>query len=170
MKRQFLSSTWVILVAVFVFALTGCAGCGGKRAEDVSSLPGVYKGEATLVLPEQLKAMVKADADGKKLIPDGPVPCKLRINEHPNGGVTIEIEEFEMPMQGINIAPAACQVTQSGKTFTLSGEGNVKVGDNSIDYSHEGTIEKGNMDLTITVPLIPMLVEPQIVFKGEKEK
>ena len=110
------------------------------------------------------------DADGKKLIPDGPVPCKLRINEHPNGGVTIEIEEFEIPMQGVNIAPAACQVTQSGKTFTLSGEGNVKVGDNSIDYSHEGTIEKGNMDLTITVPLIPMLVEPQIVFKGEKEK
>ena len=122
MKRQFLSSTWVILVAVFVFALTGCAGCGGKRAEDVSSLPGVYKGEATLVLPEQLKAMVKADADGKKLIPDGPVPCKLRINEHPNGGVTIEIEEFEMPMQGVNIAPAACQVTQSGKTFTLRRE------------------------------------------------
>ena len=60
MKRQFLSSTWVILMAVLVFALTGCAGCGGKRAEDVSSLPGVYKGEATLVLPEQLKAMVKA--------------------------------------------------------------------------------------------------------------
>ena len=158
------------MTAFFALSIAGCAGYGGKRAEDVSSLSGVYKGEATLVLPEQLKAMVKADADGKKLIPDGPVPCKLRVNEDEHGGVTIEIEEFEMPVQGVEIAPAPCHVTQNDRTFTLSGEGNVKVGENAFDYSHVGTIEKGNMDLTITVPLIPMLVEPQIVFKGEKEK
>ena len=170
MKKVIPFSGLVILTVLLAQVFTGCVGCGGERAEDVSSLPGVYAGEATLVLPEQLKAMVKADDKGRKLIPDGPVPCKLRVNEDGKGSVTIEIEEFEMPVPNVRVAPAACHVTQADRTFTLSGEGNVKVGENSFDYSHEGTIEKGNMSLTITVPLIPMLVEPQIKFVGKKEK
>ena len=169
MKKKKQATIWMISILFVMSCLIGCSGCNGEKADDVSTLPGVYTGEATLILPEQLKAMVKADSNGKKLIPDGPVKCKLRVKENQQKNITIEIEEFKMPVKGVEIAAAPCHVTQDKETFFLNGEGSVKYKKNSIDYTHEGSIEKGKMQLTITIPIIPMLVEPQIVFKGQKE-
>ena len=59
--------------------LTSCNSCSDRRVHDVSSLPGLYEGEATIILPDHVKAMLKPDANGNTLIPEGPIPCKISI-------------------------------------------------------------------------------------------
>ena len=73
-----------------------------------------------------------------------------------------------MPVEGIKIEPAKCKITQTADTFYLTGSGNVTYGKQTISYSPNGTIKEDEMDLKITVSIIPMILEVQILFKGKK--
>lgn len=49
---------FTLLLLVFVSApvlFTSCNSCSDRRAGDLDKLPGVYRGEATIVLPDHVK-------------------------------------------------------------------------------------------------------------------
>lgn len=72
-------------------------------------------------------------------------------------------------MKGITVNPAQSKVTETDTTFNLEGGGKVSVGQQTISYSHKGKVLENQLDLDITVTVIPMIVEPKIVFKGKKK-
>lgn len=149
--------------------LNSCNSCSDHRAHDISSLPGLYEGEATIILPDHVKAMLKPDANGKTFVPEGPIPCKIKITADTSQNVTLQLVDFTMPMRGITVDPAQGKVTSTDTTFNLEGSGKVSVGQQTISYTHKGKILNNNLDLDITVTVIPMIVEPKIVFKGKKK-
>lgn len=101
MKRILLFCGILFLLSSTVHLMTSCTGCSRKKANDVTSLPGVYKGEATIELPDHIKSMIKPAPDGKKLIPDEPVPCKLEITRNAEEEIFIQLIDFKMPVEGI---------------------------------------------------------------------
>ena len=120
--------------------MVSCRSCGDKRVDDISKVPGIYEGQAELLIPDNLKKMVKPDSTGKSPIPDGPIPCKLEIKKNENKELTIEIVDFKMP-NGMELAPSSCRVSQDGEVFNLEGEGKVSLGTKgSLSYEHEGNL------------------------------
>ena len=79
MKRNIFFIGILLLIIPITSLLTSCNSCSDRRAHDISSLPGLYEGEATIILPDHVKAMLKPDAEGKTLVPEGPIPCKISI-------------------------------------------------------------------------------------------
>lgn len=165
----------ILFIGILLFIVTtsplfsSCNSCSENRAQDITSLPGIYQGEATIILPDHVKAMMKPDAQGRKLIPDEPISCKIEITTNENKELFLQLVGFQMPVQGINIDPAKSNVTQTDTTFNLKGDGNVSYGTQKISYSHEGKVKNDELDLNITVSVIPMIIEPKIVFKGKKQ-
>ena len=161
----------ILLVTITTSSLlSSCNSCSDRRARDVSSLPGLYEGEATIILPDHVKAMLKPDANGKTLVPEGPIPCKIRITADTSKNVTLQLVDFTMPVRGITVDPAKSKVIETDTTFNLEGGGKVTAGQQTISYTHKGKIQNDNLDLDITVTVIPMIVEPKIVFKGKKKE
>lgn len=159
--------TLVLLFIVSAHALfTSCNSCSDRRGDDTSKLPGVYRGEATIVLPDHVKAMVPADAEG--MIPKDPIPCGIEIQADTNGMLSLKLVNFTMPVKGITVNPATATVSFSNETFTLKGNGNVNVGSRVMSYSQEGNIKNDSLVLDITVSVIPFVVEPKVVFRGKK--
>ena len=147
MKRNIFFIGILLVVISTTSLLTSCNSCSDRRVHDVSSLPGLYEGEATIILPDHVKAMLKPDANGNTLIPEGPIPCKISIT----------------------VNPALSKVTETDSTLNLEGGGKVSVGQQTISYTHKGKVAEDQLNLDITVTVIPMIVEPKIVFKGKKK-
>ena len=74
-----------------------------------------------------------------------------------------------MPVKGITVNPALSKVTETDSTLSLEGGGKVSVGQQTIYYTHNGKVTEYQVNLYITVSVIPMIVEPKIVFKGKKK-
>ena len=153
----------------FFFSLYKIEIRGYFLVHDVSSLPGLYEGEATIILPDHVKAMLKPDANGNTLIPEGPIPCKISITADTSKNVTLNLVDFTMPVKGITVNPALSKVTETDSTLNLEGGGKVSVGQETISYTHKGKVTEDQLNLDITVTVIPMIVEPKIVFKGKKK-
>lgn len=169
MKRNIFFIGILLLIIPLTSLLNSCNSCSDRRAHNVSSLPGLYEGEATIILPDHVKAMLKPDAEGKTLVPEGPIPCKIRITADTNKNVTLNLVDFTMPIKGITVNPARGKVTETDSTLNLEGGGNVSIGQQTISYTHKGKVSKDQLDLDITVTVIPMIVEPKIVFKGKRK-
>ena len=169
MKRNVFFIGILLLIIPITSLLTSCNSCSDRQAHDISSLPGLYEGEATIILPDHVKAMLKPDAEGKTLVPEGPIPCKISITADTSKNVTLNLVDFTMPVKGIMVNPAQGKVTETDSTFNLEGRGNVSVGQQTISYTHKGKVSKNQLDLDITVTVIPMIVEPKIVFTGKKK-
>lgn len=67
MKRILLFCGILFLLSSTVHLMTSCTGCSRKKANDVTSLPGVYKGEATIELPDHIKSMIKPASRREKI-------------------------------------------------------------------------------------------------------
>lgn len=80
------------MILFVMSTMVSCRSCGDKRVDDISKVPGIYEGQAELLIPDNLKKMVKPDSTGKSPIPDGPIPCKLEIKKNENKELTIEID------------------------------------------------------------------------------
>ena len=152
MKRNIFFIGILLVVISTTSLLTSCNSCSDRRVHDVSSLPGLYEGEATIILPDHVKAMLKPDANGNTLI-----------------NVTLNLVDFTMPVKGITVNPALSKVTETDSTLNLEGGGKVSVGQQTISYTHKGKVAEDQLNLDITVTVIPMIVEPKIVFKGKKK-
>ncbi len=160
---------FILVLLVFASAsalFTSCNSCSDRHAGDIDKLPGVYRGEATIVLSDPVKAMVPPEAKG--MIPEGPIPCGIEITADSNGTLALRLVNFTMPVRGITVDPATATATSSADAFSLKGGGNVNVGTRKMSYSHEGKIRNDSLSLDITVSVIPFVVEPKIVFKGKK--
>lgn len=168
MKQNIFFIGILLLIISSTSLLTSCNSCSDRQTNDISSLPGLYEGEATIILPDHVKAMLKLDAEGKTLVPEDPIPCKIRITADTNKNVTLDLVDFTMPVKGITVNPAQGKVTETDSTLNLEGSGKVSVGQQTISYTHKGKMSKDQLDLDITVTVIPMIVEPKIVFKGKK--
>lgn len=169
MKRELFLIGTVFLLMTVLWAFSSCSSCSDERAKDVSGVPGIYDGEATLVVPESLKAMInRPDSTGNTPIPDGPIPCKLEIKANENNELEIQLVDFTMPVEGVVLTPVKCHVTQEGKVFNLAGDGEVTFGERKLSYSHEGKVEERGLNMEGTISIIPKLLEVKIVFKGEK--
>ena len=163
---------FTLLLLVFVSApvlFTSCNSCSDRRAGDLDKLPGVYRGEATIVLPDHVKAMVPPEAKG--MIPEGPIPCGIEITADSNGTLALRLVNFTMPVRGITVDPATATATSTDNdALDLKGGGNVNAGTRKMSYSHEGKVRNDSLSLDITVSVIPFVVEPKIVFKGKKNR
>ncbi len=161
----------ILLIIISISSLlTSCNSCSDRRAHDISSLPGLYEGEATILLPDHVKAMLKPDANGNTLVPEGPIPCKISITADSSNYVTLNLVDFTMPVKGITVNPAIGKVTETDTTLHVEGSGNVSAGKQTISYTHSGKVSENHLDLDITVSIVPMFIEPKIIFKGEKKK
>lgn len=169
MKQNILFIGIILLMSISTSLLSSCTSCSEKKAQDVTSLPGIYKGEATIVLPDHVKAMMKANPNGTQLVPEGPISCKIEIKSDENKELSLQLVDFQMPVSGIVVAPAKSSVTQTDTTFNLKGGGDVTFGQMKMSYTHEGKVKNDELNLNITVSIIPMVVEPQIVFKGKRQ-
>ena len=169
MKRNIFFIGILLVVISTTSLLTSCNSCSDRRVHDVSSLPGLYEGEATIILPDHVKAMLKPDANGNTLIPEGPIPCKISITADTSKNVTLNLVDFTMPVKGITVNPALSKVTETDSTLNLEGGGKVSVGQQTISYIHKGKVTEDQLNLDITVTVIPVIVEPKIVFKGKKK-
>lgn len=169
MKRVLVFCSVCFMILFVTNTMVSCRSCEDKRVDDISKVPGIYKGQAELLIPDNLKKMVKPDSTGKSPIPDDPIPCKLEIKENENKELTIELVDFKMPMEGMELTPSSCRVSQNGEAFELEGEGKVSLGTRgSLSYEHEGKIEGTSIHLDGTVYIIPKLMGVKIVFNGEK--
>ena len=79
--------------------------------------------------------MLKPDAEGKTLVPEGPIPCKISITADTSKNVTLNLVDFTMPVKGITVNPALGKVTETDSTFNLEGDGKVSVGQQTISYT-----------------------------------
>ena len=169
MKRILIFCSVCLMILFVMSTMVSCRSCGDKRVDDISKVPGIYEGQAELLIPDNLKKMVTPDSTGKSPIPDGPIPCKLEIKKNENKELTIEIVDFKMP-NGMELAPSSCRVSQDGEVFNLEGEGKVSLGTKgSLSYEHEGKIEGTAIHLDGTVYIIPKVLGVKIVFDGEKK-
>ncbi|MEY8594167.1 calycin-like domain-containing protein [Butyricimonas hominis] len=163
-KNIFFTILLVVFMSVPVL-FTSCNSCSDRRTGDIDKLPGVYRGEATIVLPDHVKAMVPPEAKG--MIPEGPIPCGIEIQADTNETLALKLVDFTMPVRGITVDAATATITSTNGIFSLKGNGNVSVGSRKMSYTHEGTIKNDSLALDITVSIIPFVVEPKIVFKGK---
>lgn len=143
---------------------------GGEKAKDISSLPGIYEGEATLVIPDHLKKMAEnIQVNGQKaVLPDGPIPCKVELKANEKNEICAELVDFKMPVEGMKLPQAICSVTQIEEIFNLEGKGNIDYGEKKLNFSHKGTIRDQELDIALTLVIVPFMVEPKVVFKGKK--
>ena len=169
MKRNILFIGILLFITASASLFSACTSCSERKAQDITSLPGIYTGEATIVLPDHVKAMMKTNPEGNKLVPEGPIPCKIEIKSDENKQLSLQLIGFQMPVSGIVVSPAKSEVTQTDTTFNLKGGGDVTYGQMKMSYTHEGKIKQDDLDLDITVSIIPMVVEPRIVFKGKRQ-
>lgn len=168
MKRNLLFTGIILIALTLVNVLNSCSGCKREKAGDISSLVGTYNGEATLVLPDGLKAMLQMDSMANAIIPQKPVACKIKATVNENKELELQLEEFQMPDNGVRIDPMKCTVTFSEDSYHLEGKGSVITGKHKTDYSQKGTVKEQKMNLEITVPIIPIVMEAKILFNGEK--
>ena len=92
--------------------------------------------------------MLKPDANGNTLIPEGPIPCKISITADTSKNVTLNLVDFTMPVKGITVNPALSKVTETDSTLNLEGGGKVSVGQQTISYTHKGKWLRINLTLT----------------------
>ena len=151
MKRNIFFIGILLVVISTTSLLTSCNSCSDRR------------------VPDHVKAMLKPDANGNTLIPEGPIPCKISITADTSKNVTLNLVDFTMPVKGITVNPALSKVTETDSTLNLEGGGKVSVGQQTISYTHKGKVTENQLNLDITVTVIPMIVEPKIVFKGKKK-
>lgn len=158
----------IVVLAVVGVVIALCCGRNGGKLENVSDLQGVYEGEAVVHLDDKLKEMVdKMAADQDVALPEGPIHCKVGLNVDENGGVTMELVDFIMPVKEMSIEPSVCTATKVEDGFSVTGEGKVKYGMFGIKYSHEGKIvgKKLTAELKMAVPLSGEL---KVNFEGER--
>lgn len=169
MKRTLLIIGILVLAAATVGVYRICTWDKGDEVEDVTPLLGIYEGEATIVLPDHLKKMAaNMEANGQKLLPDGPIPCKVEVKLNGKKEVSMELVDFKMPVEGIVLEPSVCTVTQSESTYNLEGKGSVSYNTQTLNYSHQGKIQNREMEVQLTLVVVPMVAEPKVVFKGKK--
>ena len=168
MKRTLLIIGVLVLVVATATIYRVCVS--GEKVEDVSSLPGIYEGEATLVISDHLRKMAEnVQVDGEKVvIPDGPIPCKVELKANENNEISMELVDFKMPVEGMKLPQAICSVTRKEEIFNLDGKGNINYGDKKLNFSHKGTIQDDELDIALTLVVVPFMVEPKVVFKGKK--
>ena len=161
--------TWSIVccvVALFGNLLTGCRSCDDRRVDDISKVPGIYEGQAQIIVPENLKRFVP---DSLKGALDKPVDAKLRIQENDKGELTLELVDFTMPVKDMKLQPASCEASEDGEAFKLTGAGTVGLpNDKSLSYEYEGSIQEYLLKLEGTVYIVPKLFGVNLVFEGEK--
>ena len=171
MMRKFLMFSCVCLLAVLSGnLLTSCKGCDDRRVDDVSKVPGIYEGEAQILVPENLKQFVP---DSLKGALDAPVKAKLQIKKGEGEELTLELVDFKMPMEGMTLKPASCSVgsteEEGQEFFTVEGGGTVGLpNDKSLSYEYEGKIQEYGIQLNGTIYIVPKLIGVNLVFKGEK--
>lgn len=165
----------LLVIGILVFAVTAatvyrvCVSDKGESVEDVTSLLGVYEGEATISLPDHLKKMAaNIQANGQKLLPDGPVPCRVKVKLNEKQEVCMELVDFKMPVEGITLEPSVCTVTQAESVYNLEGKGSVSYNQQKLNYSHKGKIQDKELDVNLTLVVVPMVAEPKVIFKGRK--
>lgn len=165
----------LLVIGILVIIIVGLAlyrvyvSNGRTNAVDVTALPGIYEGKATLVLSDYLKKMVeKVQTGGQKLSLDEPIPCKVEVKVNEKNEVTMELVDFKMPMEGIVLAPSICTVIEKDGVYSLKGEGSVNYGQQRFNYSHEGKIRDEELNAELTLTIIPMMAEPKVVFKGKR--
>ena len=170
MKRTLIIIGILIVVVVAATVYRVCVGVGGSKVTDVSGLPGIYKGESTLVLSDYLKKMAEKiqSQAGQQLLPDGPIPCKVEVKVNDKNEVTMELIDFKMPAEGIVLEPTICKVIQDESVYSLDGKGSVNYGQQKFNYSHKGKIQNEELNVELTLVVIPMVAEPKVIFKGEK--
>ena len=155
--------------------LSSCQSCGDKRVEDISDVPGVYEGEAKVVVPEKLVKMVP---DSLKGMVNTPLPAKIEIKKTADGSLVMELKDFETPKEMMELQPSSIAVVvqsllnryeQEGEAFTMAGEGEVALKDGKkFTYAHEGRIEGTAIHMDGIIYIIPKIFGIQIVFDGEK--
>lgn len=165
----------LFIIGILVLAVTTatvyriCVSDKGTEVDDVTSLLGIYEGEATIMLPDHLKKMAaNIQANGQKLLPDGPVPCKVEVKLNEKKEVCMELVDFKMPVEGITLEPSVCTVTQTELIYSLEGKGSVSYNQQKLNYSHKGKIQNDEMDVSLTLVVVPMVAEPKVAFKGKK--
>ena len=169
--RKFLLFSCVCFLSVLGGnMLTSCKSCDDRRVDDVSKVPGIYAGEAQILVPENLKQFIP---DSLKGVLDAPVKAKLQIKEGEGKELTLELVDFTMPMEGMTLKPASCAVGQAEedgqKFFTVEGGGSVGLPDDkSLTYEYEGKIREYGIQLNGTIYIVPKLFGVNLVFNGEK--
>jgi len=169
MKRKVLFAGILLMTVFAANTLISCSGCKREQANDLSSVTGSYAGKATLILPEGVKAMLQQDSSVKTRIPQEPVSCRIKATLNDKKKVELQLEDFKMPSKQIQITPMVCTVTADKGTFSLEGQGVVTAGQQKITYTQKGSIRDKKMQLEITVPIVPMVLEAKIQFEGEKK-
>ena len=157
----------VVIVLTFVCAVIWPQGGVKETTCDTTALQGVYEGKATLDIPDKFKAMAK-DANGNKLIPDEPIACKVQIKQGEQGGVQIELVDFKMPVEGIELKPVQCGVSLKDAVYALEGKGEIAYGEQKFAYSHRGKMQDNELELSATLTIVPFVIEPKVVFKGRR--
>ena len=118
----------------------------------------------------QLREMLRTAAPEWSEALDGPVACKVRLRADSTGGVTMTVEEVSMPTNGARAVAVGSRVTREGRTYRLAGEGRVEKGNAGVTFSHEGRVHGRRLEVEVTVPEAPMLLEPKVVFEGRREQ
>ena len=170
MKRKTRRWIFAAACAAGLAVAGGCSGCQGERADDVSAVEGLYAGEARLEVPVQLREMLRTAAPEWSEALDGPVACKVRLRADSTGGVTMTVEEVAMPTGGARAVAVGSSVTREGRTYRLEGEGRVEKGNAGATFSLDGQVHGRRLEVEVTVPVGPMLVEPRVVFEGRREQ
>ena len=80
------------------------------------------------------------------------------------------VEEVAMPTGGARAVAVGSSVTREGRTYRLEGEGRVEKGNAGATFSLDGQVHGRRLEVEVTVPVVPMLVEPRVVFEGRREQ
>ena len=83
--------------------------------------------------------------------------------EYAVGGIIILLVSIRLLIAGIGATG------MTSLTISSADSGKVSVGKQTISYTHKGKVTEDQHNLDITVTVIPMIVEPKIVFKGKKK-
>ena len=83
--------------------------------------------------------------------------------EYAVGGIIILLVSIRLLIAGIGATG------MTSLTISSADSGKVSVGQQTISYIHKGKVTEDQLNLDITVTVIPMIVEPKIVFKGKKK-
>ena len=80
----------------------------------------------------------------------------------------MELVDFKMPVEGITLEPSVCRVTRAESIYNLEGKGSVSYNQQKLNYSHKGKIQDKELDVNLTLVVVPMVAEPKVIFKGKK--
>lgn len=165
MRNIFLWACASLFVVFLGNTFVACQGCSDRKVDDISEVPGIYKGQATLQIPENLMKLVP---DSLKVFLNTPITAKLSIRENDEQKLTLEVVDFKMP-QGMVMRPSSCVVSQEEKVFNLEGVGEVALPDQkTLPYEYEGRIEDVSIQVDGTIYIIPKLLGIKMIFRGEK--